>query len=296
MPVIALQSHDLHRDRPHFGHSTSNYLPGEVVQTPTTFTSSQEDHAASLPTPTSPDVSAQPQWKQAPAELHLDDDEPEAGPSGHRPVPPPPERRRHRSGVLMSRVRANSGAGGSALRQGLAMSSSKSYGDLSKVGEEDQDDPMTGSERFANAESRAGSRVTSFGSGLESDHEEMPWDNSSVVLREPNFRKLMKTGLGSTITCTPGPSLALTPARPRQTAHPAIHHIALPWTPCHRRPRPHMPVAPSPFLHRPTNSPPACLQIMASYSNISHPSSLDTPPHRTVRRPNSKRIRWGCRG
>lgn len=57
----------------------------------------------------------------------------EAGPSGSRSIPPPANPRRHRSGVLMSRVRANSG-GATFKAAGLSMTASKSWGDLSVVG------------------------------------------------------------------------------------------------------------------------------------------------------------------
>ncbi|WVQ96863.1 hypothetical protein IAU59_003970 [Kwoniella sp. CBS 9459] len=57
-----------------------------------------------------------------------------AGPSNHgsRAIPPPPNPRRHRSGILMSRVRAASS--GAAIKLGANAAGSKSHGDLASFG------------------------------------------------------------------------------------------------------------------------------------------------------------------
>ncbi|ODN95767.1 CAMK/CAMKL/PASK protein kinase [Cryptococcus wingfieldii CBS 7118] len=69
-------------------------------------------------------------------------DESAAGPSSPRPIPPPPNARRHRSGILMSRVRAS----GSATRLQGDVSGSKSHGDLVSMAaaRRDDDEPENG--------------------------------------------------------------------------------------------------------------------------------------------------------
>nr|XP_019045770.1 CAMK/CAMKL/PASK protein kinase [Kwoniella bestiolae CBS 10118]OCF24700.1 CAMK/CAMKL/PASK protein kinase [Kwoniella bestiolae CBS 10118] len=91
--------------------------------------------AANYPTPTSPLRSP-----QKPRHYHTyhetddhDNDQSHAGPSHlHRAIPPPPNPRRHRSGVLMSRVRAASS--GSAIKFTSNPHGSKSHGDLASFG------------------------------------------------------------------------------------------------------------------------------------------------------------------
>nr|XP_018262501.1 CAMK/CAMKL/PASK protein kinase [Kwoniella dejecticola CBS 10117]OBR84659.1 CAMK/CAMKL/PASK protein kinase [Kwoniella dejecticola CBS 10117] len=98
-----------------------------------TTTQSKADHAinpaANYPTPTSP--------LRRSASDHHDEDQydhpsPHAGPSQHRAIPPPPNPRRHRSGVLMSRVRAASN--GSGIKLSANPGGSKSHGDLASFG------------------------------------------------------------------------------------------------------------------------------------------------------------------
>jgi hypothetical protein len=71
----------------------------------------------STPTPISP-------VPESPAEFPSET-EPEASSSQSRPIPPPPTPRRHKSGILLSRVRAHTS--GSTFK-----SSSRSFGDLSE--------------------------------------------------------------------------------------------------------------------------------------------------------------------
>ncbi|WWD04746.1 hypothetical protein V865_002817 [Kwoniella europaea PYCC6329] len=98
--------------------------------------------AANYPTPTSPIRTPAPPSHPHSQHQHYhtyqDVDENElqnsqAGPSHpHRAIPPPPTPRRHRSGVLMSRVRAASS--GSAIKFTSNPHGSKSHGDLASFG------------------------------------------------------------------------------------------------------------------------------------------------------------------
>ena len=137
MPVIALSSQNLHSE-PHAsipnGFTPSSNTRLEDIDITDTLSKPQQERDDL-------GVSLQP---LAPLSLDADSDSsdmPIAGPSQNasastsRPVPvvpPPPHPRRHKSGVLMSRMRATSG-GQSASRDGAAMAMSKSYGDLRMV-------------------------------------------------------------------------------------------------------------------------------------------------------------------
>ncbi|WVQ72877.1 hypothetical protein IAR50_002438 [Cryptococcus sp. DSM 104548] len=122
-----------------------------------------------------------------------------AGPSSPRPIPPPPNARRHRSGILMSRVRASGSAG---KLQG-DVPGSKSHGDLVSMAaagrddndlengdgmehlEQDSDDDdeddwegFEGRRRFRSASREGWKRVLSEGSRHNSEGESF-WDNSA---------------------------------------------------------------------------------------------------------------------
>lgn len=93
--------------------------------------------------------------------------------SAARPIPPPPTPRRHRSGILMSRVRAHTG--GNTFK-----SSSKSFGDLSEsaLGMSDMTSPEAGPST-GTASWSPSKRAVSAGaqSERESEEEGDSWDN-----------------------------------------------------------------------------------------------------------------------
>jgi hypothetical protein len=101
-----------------------------------------------------------------------------ASSSTARPIPPPPTPRRHRSGILMSRVRAHTG--GNTFK-----SSSRSFGDLSEsaLGMTDMTSPEAGPSTASWSPSK---RTVSAGAQPERDQEddEDMWDNRYVVERE----------------------------------------------------------------------------------------------------------------
>lgn len=96
------------------------------------------------------------------------------GTSMARPIPPPPTPRRHRSGILMSRVRAHTG--GNTFK-----SSSKSFGDLTDSALEMSD--MTSPEAGPSTATTwsEGKRTVSAGGrargGNGDDEDEDMWDN-----------------------------------------------------------------------------------------------------------------------
>jgi hypothetical protein len=109
--------------------------------------------------------------------------------SSSRIIPPPPTPRRHKSGILMSRVRANSA--GVPLRT-LSMTASKSFGDLSDSSltmggmpvaaeEDDEFDDSGPSRAITRDRGRDGKRVASEGAldqhEHEHGHEGSMWDN-----------------------------------------------------------------------------------------------------------------------
>mgnify|MGYP006876478226 CR=1 FL=1 len=120
-------------------------------------------------------------------------DLPVAGPShshgittGSVPIPPPPNPRRHRSGVLMSRVRANSS--GTNFKPGGHVVGSRSFGDLNLSMSMASIDPQV-PERSRSRDRPAvpgddenegmnrGKRIVSEGQGRASDDEGSMWDN-----------------------------------------------------------------------------------------------------------------------
>ncbi|WVQ80527.1 hypothetical protein IAT38_002632 [Cryptococcus sp. DSM 104549] len=137
--------------------------------------------------------------------------------AGPRAIPPPPNPRRHRSGILMSRVRAASGSG---IKFGGGVGGSKSHGDLVSMGlgmeqidlgedpeEEVLDDEEEGKEGGLAAqnrwrtESRDGwKRVVSEGSrqGQEPDEEDAVWDNSARYYHHLHSRPPSRSGSLST--------------------------------------------------------------------------------------------------
>nr|XP_019012638.1 CAMK/CAMKL/PASK protein kinase [Kwoniella pini CBS 10737]OCF51419.1 CAMK/CAMKL/PASK protein kinase [Kwoniella pini CBS 10737] len=158
--------------------------------------------AANYPTPTSPLRRSTSQNDQD----EFDHSSAHAGPSQHRAIPPPPNPRRHRSGVLMSRVRATSN--GSNVKLSVNPGGSKSHGDLASFGgftslndeiEDTYDDGMEEMEqmeieegedinetnprrRFRSTDRDSWKRHVSEGSkkaGADEGGEDSFWDNSA---------------------------------------------------------------------------------------------------------------------
>jgi len=176
--VMRVSTQDVHRERPSLHHSTTS--PAASPDRTKTF---KTDHAPKIsedstipfspPTPISPPTAQPPQ--------------PEAGPSQPplaqaRPIPPPPNPRKHRSGVLMSRVRANSSA--PAFQTGFQMTASKSWGDLSVMGvtracpTQDIQADGPGRPRERTGPQEGGKRIFSDGSRRGSDElDDSLWDN-----------------------------------------------------------------------------------------------------------------------
>lgn len=199
MPVIALSSsnnihqHELPRllsgaSEPVSPPRGSTYHPVMEARiavdnglglTPQPATSSSPEPAAStLRVSTSPRSSnaAQDQIQNPPDKQQQHDHEPHATTS--RIIPPPPTPRRHKSGVLMSRVRANSA--GIALKS-LSTSASKSFGDLSDsaMGMSSMSPIGQGDEAGPSRSRVRSERIASEGmvEQLEEDYEESMWDN-----------------------------------------------------------------------------------------------------------------------
>lgn len=208
MPVIAIQSHDLHltdSKRSNAIHPPANPVPkapmlSNVVReysfgaagdslAPVHSSKNKPDSTsdANPPTPVSP-----PSRSTSPVRRddggHYNVEQPEAGPSNSSAsrIPPPPTPRRHRSGVLMSRVRAKSGGG--ALPTPYGMSLSKSWGDfradlgMRRGSGTSADEGDTDEADFAYKQrdrSLDGKRIFSEGSrsNSEYDGEESIWDN-----------------------------------------------------------------------------------------------------------------------
>jgi hypothetical protein len=122
-------------------------------------------HLRHTPTPISP-------VPESPAEFQNDS----GGGSSSRPIPPPPTPRRHKSGILLSRVRAHTG--GSTFK-----SSSRSFGDLSEsvlgmscIGDPEDAGPSTS----ASVGTSPTKRIVSEGSRKrpeDSDDDSDMWDN-----------------------------------------------------------------------------------------------------------------------
>jgi len=99
--------------------------------------------------------------------------------AGSVPIPPPPNPRRHRSGVLMSRVRANSS--GTNFQTGNVVGS-KSFGDLnmsmsSMSTGNDEEELETEESPIPPWSKRQNKRVVSEGFSKASDEEDGMWDN-----------------------------------------------------------------------------------------------------------------------
>jgi hypothetical protein len=119
------------------------------------------------PTPISP-------VPESPAEFGSESN----GASSSRPIPPPPTPRRHKSGILLSRVRAHT-SGGSTFK-----SSSRSFGDLSDsvlgmscIGDPEDAGPSTS----ASVGTSPNKRIVSEGGRNrpeDSDDDSDMWDNS----------------------------------------------------------------------------------------------------------------------
>jgi hypothetical protein len=120
------------------------------------------------PTPISP-------VPESPAEFGSES----AGASSSRPIPPPPTPRRHKSGILLSRVRAHTSGSGTTFK-----SSSRSFGDLSDsvlgmscVGDPEDAGPSTS----ASVGTSPNKRIVSEGARKrpdDSDDDGDMWDNS----------------------------------------------------------------------------------------------------------------------
>lgn len=124
-------------------------------------------------------------------------------PAGNLPIPPPPNPRRHRSGVLMSRVRANSS--GTNFQTGNAIGS-KSFGDLnmsmSTMSTGNDEEELEYEEGPVPPwAKRPSKRVVSEGFGRGSDEEDGMWDNRSVTRSGQELRPVRD----STIICTLDP-------------------------------------------------------------------------------------------
>ena len=138
MPVVALSSHNLHREpRSNVPHITPVTLSSPRIGAPIQHASRPDPIEQPKPRPIDLNNNELGIAFQPPTPVSLTSAFPQnedtAGPStGARAIPPPPNPRRHRSGVLMSRVRATS-ASNPAPRDGLSMTMSKSFGDLSFV-------------------------------------------------------------------------------------------------------------------------------------------------------------------
>ncbi|OWZ63057.1 hypothetical protein AYX15_04874 [Cryptococcus neoformans] len=147
-----------------------------------------------------------------------------AGPShaASRPIPPPPNPRRHRSGILMSRVRA---ANGSSIKMKTTVSGSKSHGDLLSVVETIDDDLVEDDEmeeldeeddfdkdeslrrrRLRGRSNDGWKRIVSEGGRQESTNEGDEasfWDNSARYYHHLHSHPSSRTG---SITASPEPS------------------------------------------------------------------------------------------
>ncbi|ORX40193.1 hypothetical protein BD324DRAFT_648793 [Kockovaella imperatae] len=215
MPVVALSSHNLHREPrqslPHLPSLSSPRLGATLdltepapapadVPTPAKSQSLEPGNndlgiAFQPPTPVSIPTNTQSQDDQSP--------QTEAGPStgsGSRAIPPPPNPRRHRSGILMSRMRALSG--GHPGSRDLGMTLSKSYGDLSMISaagqlatpdDEKDEEEVLGSEHGHREWKRATSE-----SLAAPDDELTMWDNSARFYHHIHSRPASRTGSRAT--------------------------------------------------------------------------------------------------
>ncbi|KAK8858484.1 hypothetical protein IAR55_002711 [Kwoniella newhampshirensis] len=227
MVVTALESLDLRRDGPSFFTSTSagtTTLDSPPLSPSSNMTSSQT-HSATPSSPVNsphrdddhPDPSLSYHYQHH-YQQHDDSSQNHAGPSTHphagpRSIPPPPNPRRHRSGILMSRVRAASS--GTSIKLGSNVGGSKSHGDLASIGigmaftsatnripadkddgdDDDVDDfddhfeeelsqeggTVVGRRRFRSSSREGWKRVVSEGNKQDSqdDGEDRFWDNSA---------------------------------------------------------------------------------------------------------------------
>ena len=200
MVVVSVDAYDPHDDhiRPSLPHpKTSQTQIDPHVGSSRLMTSQSQPQAgpstsASLLfhplTPISPNEQDDPTSPETYNRMLLDDESGQdaAGPSGasgsgQRRVPPPPQPRRHRSGILMSRMRA---ASGGIPRDRLATSSSQSFGDLQMmdtrapggqmVVSSDEEGP---SGELAVPRAREFQRAVSEGNVGKDDGDTM-WDNS----------------------------------------------------------------------------------------------------------------------
>lgn len=175
MPVISLSAQDVGVDQDQ--HHLPSLLSAEKVQntdaSPSTHDGEkQQDEPGrqSIPTPISP-------IPESPRDITVSSATGTGTPPTNRPIPPPPTPRRHRSGILMSRVRAHTG--------GNTFNSSKSFGDLSESALGMSDMTMSMSEagpstsRFGGGQD--GKRIASEGDRKqvygEQDDEDDMWDN-----------------------------------------------------------------------------------------------------------------------
>ncbi|WWD18371.1 hypothetical protein CI109_102821 [Kwoniella shandongensis] len=241
MVVTALETLDLHRDGPSItGRVTLDSPP----LSPSTFDQGPKAGWTSSrtipPTPTSPTSPGSQDRGDNPAQdrnhhhnhhhhhhhqYNDTEDENQAGPSNHSSsrnvIPPPPNPRRHRSGILMSRVRAASS--GASIKLGSNASASKSHGDLASismgmsftsatpnripadkddVGDDDyeeelEQDSMTGiaRRRFRSSSREGWKRVVSEGQKLEAqdDGEDRFWDNSARYYHHIHSRPVSRS-------------------------------------------------------------------------------------------------------
>ncbi|ORY31408.1 hypothetical protein BCR39DRAFT_465781 [Naematelia encephala] len=125
---------------------------------------------------------------------HIDLADSEAGPSSSRSIPPPPNPRRHRSGILMSRVRANSSGAANATK---SMATSKSWGDIASLGlgmssTAPEGEELSGEEERPSREEWK--RVVSEGGKRDKpEEEESMWDNSARFYHHLQSRPASRT-------------------------------------------------------------------------------------------------------
>ncbi len=191
MVVIALASHDLHRTTPTPASHRSlkdipNYsasglalaLDPTTLTPPTTGTIVDDDDLETLSTEDDGESEAGPSSRNS---LHYADLSHRSQPSQSRHIPPPPNPRRHRSGVLMSRVRAHSGS-----QANPPMPVSKSWGELSSIGlrmssikqrGKEKEKEVEGDDEAEDEDGKAKRSVSDGWRSRDEEDESTVWDN-----------------------------------------------------------------------------------------------------------------------
>lgn len=172
MVVIALQSHDLHRDEAPGLHGMGKVAPRRLSSPKTFMTPVHPDPISSTPNPADQSGTHHISLNETQHGQHenpqgAEREEPEAGPSQpwqHARDIPLPQPRRHRSGVLMSRSRASST--GTSFKSSMDMS--KSYGDLVSLASSSR---RASDELDASAEHAGGRRSRRSRSSSQDNHQ-----------------------------------------------------------------------------------------------------------------------------